>query len=162
MSWSGRWGSELTLRLRRERRYCEGCGRPVPWYGVAHHVDYARRGHERDEDVELLCGRCHLLMRLLARVFRRLGFTWAGLVPWATSIRESQRALYLAVQTQAFWLEALDTPVWDADARATLLAWSSSVASRGVRFATREGALADLAGWLRSGKVAEEMMGRAA
>jgi 5-methylcytosine-specific restriction endonuclease McrA len=62
----------LRSPLWRARRYfwwlmangrCECCGEPCPLHGAGaitvHHRSYARLGHERRGDVQLLCWRCH-------------------------------------------------------------------------------------------------------
>jgi hypothetical protein len=48
------------------RRRCERCGQRVALHGrgavTVHHRTYARLGHERRSDVELLCWGCHRRM----------------------------------------------------------------------------------------------------
>lgn len=60
---SPRW-KKTKERIMRERGVsCERCGVSGSVVKVQlHHVSYANMGHERDEDLKLLCGPCHQLM----------------------------------------------------------------------------------------------------
>ena len=50
------WRS-LKRRLVKERKGCEGCGKTE--FLCVHHKTYERLGRELDDDVSLLCTRCH-------------------------------------------------------------------------------------------------------
>jgi hypothetical protein len=55
--------ADAALLVVTSDRRCERCGCRVPLHGrgavTVHHRTYARLGHERREDVELLCWGCH-------------------------------------------------------------------------------------------------------
>jgi hypothetical protein len=57
------WRSRRWWWYVRSRRRCERCGRRIALHGrgtvTVHHRTYARLGHERRSDVELLCWGCH-------------------------------------------------------------------------------------------------------
>ena len=53
------WREEITPRIRRRAGWC--CERCVVRTGnlEVHHLSYERFWHERDEDLQALCGPCH-------------------------------------------------------------------------------------------------------
>ena len=73
---------ELKQRLLRERgARCQRCGDDDPPSLVLHHNTYERLGHERDDDLELVCGKCHPsadLQRSLNNRARALQRRWRG------------------------------------------------------------------------------------
>jgi 5-methylcytosine-specific restriction endonuclease McrA len=55
---SAAWQRVRVAALVRARWRCERCGRLAD---DVHHRTYRRLGHERPEDVEVLCADCHAL-----------------------------------------------------------------------------------------------------
>ena len=55
---SAHWQRYRARRIKQARNRCQDCGgfrRKLQ----LHHVSYRRLGHEHDDDVLVLCGRCH-------------------------------------------------------------------------------------------------------
>ena len=56
---SNEWRQRCRNLIRKRGRRCEKCGGNGKVLEV-HHLTYERLGHERDEDLEVVCrGRCH-------------------------------------------------------------------------------------------------------
>lgn len=54
-SWA--WQMRKVHKLNAAGHRCENCSEP---YGLeVHHLTYARLGRERDDDLVVLCRRCH-------------------------------------------------------------------------------------------------------
>lgn len=74
---------ELCKRLKAERHnICDRCGHYYPFLEV-HHKTYARLGHERDSDLEVLCHDCHIVAdyerkQQKADVFEKRMLAWAA------------------------------------------------------------------------------------
>lgn len=54
---SDHWKKTRAAALQRAGNKCQGCGGTYDLQ--VHHKTYARRGHERPEDLEVLCRNCH-------------------------------------------------------------------------------------------------------
>ena len=77
-----RWGA-TDARVRHERQgRCAGCGTEV---GVgAYHLSFGHIGTELDDELLLLCPRCHTYLRQQQRVGRRYGGKVQRLSTWIT------------------------------------------------------------------------------
>ena len=49
---------ELRKKIYSERKRCEICGKELKKYNI-HHLTYERIGNEKEEDLMLLCPKCH-------------------------------------------------------------------------------------------------------
>ena len=65
---SANWKSTRVRALTRAKYRCQVCGERS-WLQV-HHVTYANLGHEADEDMTVLCFRCHWWITLMLRTRR--------------------------------------------------------------------------------------------
>ena len=57
---SGRWRRLRQSALSRSGGKCERCGEETRWLDC-HHLNYDRFGHERLEDLAVLCVPCHII-----------------------------------------------------------------------------------------------------
>lgn len=77
-----RWGA-TDARVRHERRgRCAGCGTEDG--AESHHLGYGHIGAELDDELLLLCPRCHTYLRQQQRVGRRYGGKVQRLSTWIT------------------------------------------------------------------------------
>ena len=54
------WWVSFSKRIRDERKICEKCG--IDKTLNVHHLTYANKGEEKDEDVIVVCRTCHKLI----------------------------------------------------------------------------------------------------
>ena len=113
---------QFCVDIQRERNgKCEGCGienrTAFQKFGMrlnVHHKTYDNIGHEKPEDVELLCYRCHMNRHAASHVFLLNGFH-GDLLPALAGLRSMPSAKSFSAHCFHCGVELSGVTLWNFD-----------------------------------------------